>query len=520
MHLRALPLALVTGSLIALAGCGGGDGGSSASSSATAGPDPATVAPPSAALYGEVVLKPGADVESGVLAAARKVLQIQEPAAELHRLIDRALAEDRGHERYATEVRPWLGQRAGGFLLTPARGGSGDADGAFALAVRDHAALETVTERLRAEGDQRPAGTYRGIAYDRDADDATTVSAIVGDFYVGGTLRGLRAAIDASKGSSLADGVRYRDSVASLIGDRLAFLYAEPRALKDLLPLAAANTPAGSSQALLSSLGKLAKGDPATLSLTAHADEISLELNADAAGTPLFDQHDGGLSIGELPGDAWLALATPALGPVIRSALEATGVHDAAATQVRSALGLGLDHDLLDPLGGLAVFARGTGVLDLGGGAMLKLSSAEAASTLLTRVQAIAGAASGGLVRPSGNGFVVQIPRSPQPVVVLSKGDRIAAGYAASSTKDLLDPQRRFDDSAGGKAAIASLGEGFTPSLVLLVPPLAQLLSSLDEIGIADLSPALPYLRAYRSLAVGTKHDGDRVTIRIVAALR
>jgi hypothetical protein len=103
---------------------------------------------------------------------------------------------------------------------------------------------------------------------------------------------------------------------------------------------------------------------------------------------------------------------------------------------------------------------------------------------------------------------------------VLAEGDRVAAGYATSSARDLLEPQERFGDSGDGRAAIDSLGEGFEPSFVLLAPPLVELLRALDALEVADFGPALPYLSAYRSLAVGSKDDGDRTTVRVVAALR
>lgn len=496
---------------LALAGCGDGDspGGGTA---ATAGPDPASVTPQGAAVYGEVLVRPGGDVERGVLAAARKVVLVEDPAAELRQLLDEASDED---TQFARDIDPWLGDRIGGFMLLPRGGANGDPDWALAFAVRDRDALERTIERFRDKDDQRPAGTYGGVAYDRDVEDRSMYSAMVGDFYVGGSLAGLKAAIDASKGPSLAESDRFQSAIEPLDDDQLAFAYADPTKLVAAIDAADLSDPR---------LERLAASqrdaDPVTLGLTARADEIALELHADVAGTPLADLQDGGLSVGELPGDAWLALATPALGPLIASALDAAGVHDEAAQQVRGALGLDLDRELLEPLGGLAAFARGTGVLDLGGGVMLKMDDAGAARTLLTRLRAIVGAAGIGVVRPSGDGFELLAPRVPQPIVVDALGDRIAAGYARSSTEDLLNPQERFDESPGGEAALATLGEGFTPSLVVLVPPIVQLLESLDAIGIADLSQALPYVRPYRSLAVGTQRDDDRVTVRVVAALR
>src|SRR5215217_6377166 len=88
--LRRLPqgarlLALVA-LLIALvvAGCGGSDSASSSSD----GPDPATVAPADAAVYGQAVVRPSGDMKTDVVAAARKVLLVDDPGAELSRLLD------------------------------------------------------------------------------------------------------------------------------------------------------------------------------------------------------------------------------------------------------------------------------------------------------------------------------------------------------------------------------------------------------------------------------------------------
>lgn len=506
---RLLALVALLVSLVA-AGCGGGG----TTSSSTAGPDPATVAPADAALYGQAIVRPSGDMKDGVLAAARKALGVEDPGAELRRLLDGR--DDAGGTNFSRDVEPWLGQRVGGFLLMPSDG-AGDPDWAVAVAIADRGAFEDALTRARRDGQHR-AGAYRGIAYDEDdADD--TYSAAVGDFYVDGTLAGLRAAIDASKGASLAEASRFADAVDAVPDDALAFVYADPKAV-----VAAAgdlqDAPADARRAL----ARFADGDPLVASLTATADEIAIEASGGAQLTEALNgDSDAKVTVGQLPGDSWLALATPPLGPLIRSALAGAGVHDQAAAQVQQ-IGLDLDRDLLEPLGGLGVFVRGGSLLDLGAGALLQMTDAAAAQRLLTRIQAIVGAGLGVPTRPlaisGARGFQVQIPQSPQPIVVLAKGDRLAAGYAASSAQDLLDPQQRFDESGDGKAAIATLGDGYTPSFVLIVPPVVGLLRSLDELQVADLSPVIPYVAAYRSLAIGTKHDGDRTSVRIVAALR
>ena len=504
-HVAAL-LALLLTLLSLVAGCGEGD----TTSTTARGPDPATLAPASAALYAEATVRPSGDMKDDVVAAARKVLRVQDPGAELRRLLDKDHSEG---IRFSRDIEPWLGQRVGGFLTMP-RSGSDNPDWALAFAIADQEAFEGALPRLR-RGDRHGIGSYRGVSYDVDSDHET-YSAHVGDFYVGGTLAGLRAAIDASRGDSLADASRFAGATDSVPDGALAFAYFDARAV--LPALARADVPPALRRALAGSATS-----PVVASLTASADEIAIEASG-ASDLTTFDSSDAEVTVGQLPGDAWLALATPPIGPLIRSALDGAGVHDQAAAQVRANLGLDLDRDLLDPLGGLGLFARGASPLDLGGGVLLQLTDAAAAQRLLTRLQAIVAAGAHLPVQPTSagdaRGFEVGVPQSPQPIVVLAQGDKLAAGYAASSAEDLLHPQQRFDESSAGKAAIDTLGDGYEPSLVVIVPPLAALLRALDQLEVADLSQVIPYVEAYRSLAIGTKRDGDRTTVRVVAALR
>jgi hypothetical protein len=496
-------------------GCGGSGNGNGGTASSGGGPDPASVAPASVAVYFQATVRPSGQMKDDVLAAARKVLRVRDPGAELRRLLD---GDRSGGVVFSRDVEPWLGQRSGGFLLLPT-GGARKPDFGVALAIADRGAFDGAHARLLRH-DLHHAGSYRSVALDQEGRDRTSWFAPVGDFYVGGTLGGVRAAIDASKGSSLADAARFTDAVGRVPANALAFAYADPKAIA-----AGLRRSLGSSSAARRTLAKLSTADPATASLTATADEIALEANADATLTGATSGgSDAQVSIGQMPGDAWLALATPPIGPLGREALDVSGMHDRAAAQVRRNLGLDLDRDLLGPLGGLGLFVRGGSPLDVGGGVLLRMTDAAAAQRLLTRIEAVV---AGGahlplhLVTLSGaRGFQVQIPQSPQPIVVLAEGDKLAVGYAASSAQDLLRPQQRFDDSSAGKAAIATLGAGYAPSFALLVPQLAGLLRSLDELQVANLSSVLPYVTPYRSLAIGTKRDGDRIAMRVVAALR
>src|SRR5215207_7476473 len=83
-HLLALLTLLA---VLVVAGCGSSS--EETATSAGGGPDPATLAPADALLYGEVVVRPEGDLRDDVAAAARKVSRLQDPSAALVRLLDR-----------------------------------------------------------------------------------------------------------------------------------------------------------------------------------------------------------------------------------------------------------------------------------------------------------------------------------------------------------------------------------------------------------------------------------------------
>lgn len=516
-HGMRLLIVLALLAALAVAGCGGDEAPTSG-----AGPDPATVVPAGALLYGEVAVRPEGALADGASAALRKALRVEDPGAEIVRLLDEAFAGQGDGITYAEDVEPWLGDRAGGFVSLAASGEDGEADGAIALAVTDRDELDDVIERARDTGRQRVAGSYREVEYDVDR-DGETYSAVVGDFYVGGTLPGLRASIDAARGGdALADAARFADAREEIAAGAIASLYLDPQVLAGQLRGRDELDPQtrraiGASQ--------LAEADPVIASVTMRADEIAFEATVDErlAEPALGEGSDEtGVRVEVLPGDAWLALATPPIGQAIREGLDRAGVRERATAELRRGAGLDLDSDVLDLLGGLGAFVRGTNPLALGGGVLLRTPSDAAARRLLAMLQALAGSAAPTRPATSGDarGFQLAIPQLPQPIVVLAEGAAIAAGYAASSSEDLLEPPERLAESDAGAAAIATLGEDFTPSLVLLAGPLADLLRSLDQLQVADLASAVAYVRAYRSLALGTRHDDDRVTVRAVAALR
>ena len=118
------------------------------------GPDPAALAPAGAALYGEAVVRPGGDMEEDVVAAARKVFRVEDPGAELRRLLDESTGTARS---LLARLEPWLGERVGGFLLMPRERHRTTPTGPSSTAIADRGAFDDALPRMRGRGPD-PAG--------------------------------------------------------------------------------------------------------------------------------------------------------------------------------------------------------------------------------------------------------------------------------------------------------------------------------------------------------------------------
>lgn len=530
-RLPLLPLALVAA---VVAGCGGGSSASSGS-----GADPAAVAPATAPLYLEAAVRPQGDVKDGAQSALRKILGTDDPGAKLIALFDDAAKDD--GVSYERDVKPWLGQRVGGFVSSF---GSGRGDGLAGTAIVDVTdpgkAREALVKAL-ARHDGKPVRltgqSYKGVGIQVASGDRTAL-AVLDDYALVGTLAGVKQAVDVAKGArpltDVADFTRARGTARA--ADSLGFAYAQPQELLDAI---SAMGPASGGTKHRQALGVLRQllaqaGRGVAVSLQAAAD--SVRVRSTSLGAPAQPGAAGGQAadaLAGLPADAWLAVGFGDVGASLNRALaqfdglSAAGGAPALGRALRlfgARTGIDLKRDLLSWMGSGALYARGRSLLDLG--AAITFTSKDPARSrravgLIGRALARAGM---GVSRTTVPGYdqaiAVRAAGLPVPVLIAANGRRFSAGVNPQALRDVLSPAQKLADSPQYAAAQKSLGAGMRPVLIVDTPTVVSLAETFGAASTDEWSKVRRYLDAFGPLTAGSSRTGDAAQAALAVALR
>ncbi len=422
MIVRRAGLALAAGAAALVAGCGGG-GGTTASFT---GPDPATLTPAGAPLFAEAVVRPEGDQKQAVNEALSKLLATDDPGGFIVQRLDDALAEEANGFTYEQDVAPWLGSRAGIFFETF----SDDAEGAAVLAVTDSdAALEAI-DKASSAGAKPRHRAYEGFDYTVSRDG--TAAGLVGDFLVAGSEQAFKDAVDASRGSSLADSSEFDAQLDAQPDDQLAFVYADPQRIVDALERSGQL-----SADQIDSAGPQLKGlldKPATLSLSATADQITVEASAAANGSTPAVQESALLS--DFPSDSWFAFAGADSGPALGQGL---------GTVAEQALGFDLGSELEDWAGDVGGFVRGTSLFGIGGALVIETSddqaSAQTLDDLQQRLSRIPSVRISPLSTGGEQGFSLTPSGAPIQVQFVQRDGKVVVGLGSDSVDQVFSPQ-------------------------------------------------------------------------------
>lgn len=504
------------------AGCG---------SSGTSGADPATLAPASTPLYVGVTVKPSGGSRGPAVSDMQRLTHKADPYGSLAEAL---LASGGSHPRFASEVRPWVGQRAGVFLLTVPPGGlkaglsslragafaSGREQGAIVLDVSDESGARRFLDR-RARRVGARSEVYRGIPL--QVSSSGEALALVDKFAVLGSEAGVKSAIDSSRGApKLSDAAGYLEPTS----DAVANAY--------LLPPRLGGTALDSVLGGAQTAAVLLKAAPSSLSLEG-------QLHGPAGATPLFG-NAGAQQLRALPGGSWLALGLADAAKSLPQALALLGDASGGFAATLNRLGAGGVRRLLTQLssspalrksleswaGGGGLFVSGSGLFDLQAALVIDSKDPAASQLAVGELASAAQKAGAKAARVSIPGTdaaaSVKVAGFPATIYLANGQGKLVVGLGRASVLGALHPSSTLASSPAYAAASSALGGGVKPSLILEFP---ALLSLLEAIGIAPseaLTGVLPDLKSLGRLAAGSSAperngSGGGSTTRLRAVL-
>jgi hypothetical protein len=508
----ALP---VLAAAAAIAGCGGG----SSSSSEIAG-----LAPPDSLVFVEGKLRPTGSLKANVDSIASKVAGVDSLGSLIVEELEKSAREDGEPFDYEKEVAPWLGEEAGIAFKSFEHG---DTSEPLVLVETSSGAAARKFVEKQTEESKVPYkdGSYEGVDFKVGGKEGNAIG-VLGEFLVVANDEALfKEAVDASNGESLADESRFSDAISAATDGSLADAYVDVGGLIE-------HSHSTIQPQLLQAL-KTSGLDPseatAVVSLVPGADQVELDVSADVGGE-VPPAGDASKTLGSLPGDAFVALASTGFGERLQEALDELDKNGIPGrlppNQLKKgASGLGFDLDkIAASLQDAGLFASGTASEDLGGALVLTTNDS---SEIVTAIRTI-----GLLVRQSGtpgvtalsgkvNGFSVRSPKlGPKPLVVATKGDRVAIGYGLQKTLFALGVGNgpMLSETTEYKEAADALGDtpisGFIDGGRALA--LAETLVPASDRGFHQ---AAPYLGHIRYIAIGSGSEGDRATAKLIAGI-
>ncbi len=490
------------------------------------------LAPRSSAVYGNVFLDPSMSQKNALRTLLAKLPKYDTPAeasTALEGLIDKLLS-DTGLD-YSSDVAPWLGNQIAGFATIegPRQGAyalllAADDPGAGLDAVDAAEGLSEAQERSYEGVDYR---LYSGHEMGHDSGSKLAVGALE-SFVVLGNEDGLRAAVDASRGASLADSEAYDRATDGLSRDRLALFYYDPS--KATKGLGGMGGPTGMGLLTGAAAPGLGAQKPGAAIVYARSDgivfEASSELPSDDASQAMLEAATKPGLLADLPAGSSMAFGVSEIGKVLEKLVDGVSQMGLGAgfveQQFKAETGLDLRDDVLSWMGDLGVSVQGSSLFDLRGGVVIESRDPAASKRAVEAVRRLLereDAPLKPLSLPGLDGFALGDPSVPEDINVVA-ADSVVIAYGNKATLELLEPGRKLGDSQLFRRAEEALGDGFAPSAFVDVPAVVGLLESFgagaDPTYAKEINPLLDHV----SFAVaGARLQGDTVIQRSVLGI-
>ena len=517
MKFRAFSAAATTVALAALAGCGSSD---------DSGSKVADLAPPGVPVFVEGTVRPSGELKANADAVAKQVGGVDDLGELIVSELESSAREDGEPFDYATEVEPWLGERAAAFFERLDE--DDDLAGLGMIVESTDAAATQEFVDAQVEGSKEPyrSGSYEGVDYEVGGDEDNAVG-VVGDFLaVGEDEKVFKEIVDASAGDSLADEDTFAKAIAAASDGSLADVYVD---VGDLIEQSGDEIDPQARE-LLRNAGIDPSEATAVASVIPGADQVTVELSSDLAGqeAPTGDASE---LLGTLPGDAFAGFAVSGFGAQLQEAideLDKEGIPDTIPpNQLKKGLkDLGIDLEgLAESLQDAGAFAVGSSESSLGGALVLSTEGSQGVELVSNVVELLRSVNVEGVTVLGGKyaGFSVRSDDlGDKPLVVAAKEGRIAIGYGLPATLEGLQAEgkgRTLADDADYKAAVDSLGG--TPITAFADGAGAlRLADALIPASDEGFEEAKRYLKSIRFLALGSASQDELATAKLIVGLK
>ncbi|HEY8501499.1 MAG TPA: DUF3352 domain-containing protein [Solirubrobacterales bacterium] len=524
MKLRlVLPALLAALAALLVAGCGGG-------SDSAGGTDPVSVAPPKTPLYIDVTVRPEGETKANIDALAKKIAGVDDLGGLIVEELESSAADEGEEIDFESEIDPWLGEKAG-FVYPEFDEGEFDSFWAAVQVTDEGAAEDFIEEHAKSEDGPAKKDSYEGVDFWVEQDDGETSGVFDGLVVLADSESLFKEAVDASNGETLADESTYTDAVAGVPGDSAADVYVD---IGEILREAEADGEVDqSAKQFFESTGVELDEATAVASLIPGSDQIELDISSAAAGdgSPSATSGDASELLGSLPSDSVGAFASAEFGKSFGEGIDRIDkegipgeVPPNALKKTLKEAGVDLD-EIGGSVGDAAVFVEGSSEQSLAGALVLTTDDAVQAKNTVSNIGVFLRAAdTPGVTAISENGASGFSVRSPdlgrQPIVVIAKGERIAAGYGLRAALTGIDASgKTLGEDPAYKEAVSSLGS--TPISVFVAGPAAlKLATALISPGDSDFEEAEPYLAKIEYLALGSDSSGDLATAKLIVGLK
>ena len=518
VKLRLVPFLLLAAlAALFVAGCGDSDDG------ASAGTDPASVAPAAAPVFIDVTIRPEGETKASIEALAEEIAGIDDLGELIIDELESSATDDGEELDFEKEVEPWLGDEAGIFLQEYE-----DEDfegyGAAIQASDEEEARGFVDQQIEADDEAAEDGSYEGVDF-KVQEDETTIGVFDGVVAFAQNEAIFKEMVDASDGENLAGDAAYGDATADLPSDSAADVFVDIGALVE----EAGGEIDSDTQLFLDTLGLEPDEATAVASVVPGSDHVEIEFSTDVSGEnpPSGDASE---LLGSLPAIAVGALASAEFGTRFDEGIDRIDKEGIPGSvppnQLKKTLKeAGIDLEAIaGSIGDVGLYVTGNSEKTLAGALVMETDSdSEAQNTVSNVGLFLRKAGISGVTKINGeaSGFSVRSPElDRQSVVVVAKGNRIAIGYGLASVGSAFQESgKSLADSAAYKDATGALGS--TPIAMFVNGTSAlNLATALMPAGDEGFAEAKPYLQKIEYLALGSEASDDLATAKLIVGLK